>query len=404
MTAEFPTVTDSTHRAWASISLPALTHNLSLVRSRLSSSTEVICVVKGNAYGHGMPVVATHLFAQGVTHFAVATLEEAAQLRALLPTSTLMLLGPLHPSQLAQAYALGLILTISSFNELHALQSFCLQQSCAFAVQLHVDTGLGREGLWHAEALTLARDILACPQLSLVGIFSHLAQGSEPDFTDLQRRRFAATVQSLPVRPRTIHIDASDGITAFASHPGAAPIVNSVRLGRLLYGVATPDDVLQVPASFTPHPVLSLHARIALIKDLPSGTTLGYNRTYTLQRPSRIAIVSAGYLDGIPTALGGVGHALVAGQRAPIVGRVSMDMLAVDITSLSENIQDSITPGSIVTFIGTQGAESISLHQFASAAGMVIWEALGLIGIRVPRVYLAQVPTPAAAVSHTISA
>lgn len=365
-------------RACATLDLSALSHNIAQARRALPPHVQLISIVKGNAYGHGLARVVPALISSGVRHFGVATLSEARELRALTSTATIFLLSPLFPFEVSDALALNVVPMVSSFQEFEMLQAAAQQAGIRWSVQLKVDTGMARAGVWHTQALPLAHQICASAHLQLLGIFTHLAAGADALFTAQQRLIFHDLLRQLPSLPAFVHADASDGFETFPQ--GGDNLCNAVRLGRLQYGLAPFNPLLKSRVSL--RPVLSLRARVALVKDVPAGTTVGYRRTHTCLTPTRIAVVAAGYLDGIPTHLSNRAHLLVHGQRAPIIGRVTMDMTMLDITELSHNIAS----GDVVTIIGTDGGETISLNDLAHLTQQPAWELLSGITARVPRV------------------
>lgn len=369
-------------RACALLDLSALAHNIAEARRALPPHVQLISIVKGNAYSHGLARVVPTLISSGIRHFGVATLSEARELRALTSTATIFLLSPLFPFEVSDALALNVVPMVSSFQEFEMLQAAAQQAGIRWSVQLKVDTGMARAGVWHTHALPLAQQICASAHLQLIGIFTHLAAGADSLFTAQQRLIFHDLLRQLPSLPPFVHLDASDGFQTFSA--SADNLCNAVRLGRLQYGLPPFNPLLKSRVHL--RPVLSLRARVALIKDVPPGTTVGYGRTHTCLTPTRIAVIAAGYLDGIPTHLSNRGHLLVRGQRAPIVGRITMDMTMLDITELSPDI----AVGDVVTIIGTDGAETISLNDLAHLTQQPAWELIANIGPRVARVVLDQ--------------
>jgi alanine racemase len=237
---------------------------------------------------------------------------------------------------------------------------------------------MGRLGVWHEQATELLHTIQQLPHLKLEGIYTHFSSAdSEPSFTRLQRERLLRVLETIPKEGLLIHADNSASLRSLS---GTNPF-NAVRIGLLQFGVPPyPQSALgHVPVE----PVFSFYTRVGLIKDLPAATDISYGRTHQLARDSRIAVLTAGYADGIPLALSNTGAVLIHGQRCPILGRVTMDQTIVDITPLV-----NVEPGETAVLIGSSGAEEITVTEFSQTAGSIPWESLCSITKRVTRVYV----------------
>lgn len=367
-------------RAWAEIDLPALDRNVGRIKAALPPRVRYVAVVKADAYGHGMAEVVSRLLQAGVDCFAVANVEEAARLREIGPQAEILLLSPALTDEYPQALSLGLVSTLSSAAEATTLGNLAQARGQRARVHVKVDTGMGRAGVWHTEAAALLDAVLAHPGLDLRGVYTHFSHADgDAAFTAEQRRIFLAVLGAIPAARRSgllVHADNSSGLDSFAAD---SPF-NAVRVGLLQYGLPPH------PGSFLdrlqPEPVLSFHARVVLVKSLPRGTAVSYGRTHTLTRDSRVAIVAAGYGDGIPTAASGRGQLLIRGQRCPILGRVTMDQTLVDVTDLP-----AAMVGDIATILGHQGAARITVADFCGWADCIPWEALCTLTQRVRRVY-----------------
>ncbi len=367
-------------RAWVEIDLAALDRNVGRIKAALPRGIRYVAVVKANAYGHGMPEVVSRLLQAGIDRFAVANVEEAGQLREIGPEAEILVLSPALPEEWSRAVESGLDLTLSSEDEAEGLAALAAARGARARVHLKVDTGMGRAGAWHEEAPALLARILELPALELRGLYTHFAHADgDPALTAEQRRRFAAVLARVPadVRARlAVHADNSSGLDTFS----ADSPVNAVRVGLLQYGLPPH------PGSFLdrirPEPMLGFHARVVLVKRLPAGATVSYGGTCRLARDSRVAIVSAGYGDGIPTAASNRGQLLIRGRRCPILGRVTMDQTIVDVTDLPE-----ASVGDIATIVGEQGGERITVDDFCAWADCIPWEALCSLTQRVRRVY-----------------
>ncbi len=367
-------------RAWVEIDLTALDRNVGRIQAALPKGMRYVAVVKANAYGHGMPEVVARLLQAGVDSFAVANVEEAARLREIGPEAEILVLSPALPEEWPHALSLGLDLTLSSTSEAEELGALAAQRGLRARVHLKVDTGMGRAGVWYSEAPATLAAVRAHPALHLRGLYTHFANADgDPSFTAEQRRRFLDVLKLMPESERTqllVHADNSSGLDSFAPD---TPF-NAVRVGLLQYGLQPhPGSFL---ASLKPEPMLGFHARVVLVKSLPAGTGLSYGSTYHLKRDSRVAIVSAGYGDGLPTAASNRGHILIQGKRCPILGRVTMDQTLVDVTDLPE-----VKAGEVATLLGRQMADRITVNEFCAWSDCIPWEALCSLTQRVRRVY-----------------
>lgn len=367
-------------RAWVEIDLPAIDRNVGRIKQALPAHVRYVAVVKANAYGHGMPEIATRLLQAGVDCFAVANVGEAARLREIGHDADILLLSPTLPSEMPRAVALDLEVTLNSVAEAEALELFAAAAERKVRVHIKVDTGMGRAGVWHTEARGLIGFVRAATHLDWRGLYTHFSEAdADTDFTAEQRRIFLALLAEVPVAERArllIHADNSAGLESFS----AASPFNAVRIGLMQYGL--PPSAGSFLASLRPEPALSFHARVVLVKDLPAGTAVSYNRTKTLTRASRVAIVAVGYGDGVPTAASNRGQFLIRGRRCPILGRVTMDQTIVDVTDLPE-----AAVGDIATILGAQGGERITVGEFCAWSDCIPWEALCTLTQRVQRVY-----------------
>lgn len=370
----------SSTRAWVEIDLPAIDRNVGRIKQALPPHVRYVAVIKANAYGHGMPEVATRLLQAGVDCFAVANVAEAAVLREVGHDADILLLSPTLPGELVRAVGLDLDITLNSLAEAQSLAKLNRETGRRAKVHVKVDTGMGRSGVWHAEAGALIAFVLTESSFDWRGVFTHFSEADkDTDFTAEQRRIFLRHLAAIPASVRAqllIHADNSAGLESFSA---SAPF-NAVRVGLMQYGL--PPSAGSFLASLRPEPVLSFHARVVLVKDLPAGTAVSYNRTKVLERPTRVAIVAVGYGDGVPTAASNRGEFLIRGQRCPILGRVTMDQTIVDVTEVPE-----VAVGDIATILGAQGQDRITVAEFCGWADCIPWEALCTLTQRVQRVY-----------------
>jgi alanine racemase len=369
-----------TLRCWAEIDLAALERNLRLIRASLPPHMRYVAVVKADAYGHGVHHVAARLMHAGADLFAVANVTEAAALREIGPGWPILILSPLLPGEDAALADGDLAATVSSIAEVTRFETVGRTARRIIPVHLKIDTGMGRTGVWHEAAPTLWAAIRASAHLRLAGVFTHFASpDDDAAFTSEQRRRFLAALNKCgecELKELFIHADNSSGLETL---PGSSPF-NAVRIGLLQFGVLPhPDSLL---AQVRTEPVFSFHTRVGLVKALPKGTTVSYGRTHTLRRDSTVAVLCAGYADGLPRAASNRGHVLIHGMRCPIVGRVTMDQTIVDVTDAPP-----VGCGDEAVLVGRQCGAEITLTEFSRAADTIPWETLTSVTKRVPRVY-----------------
>jgi alanine racemase len=367
-------------RCWAEIDLAALERNLRLIRASLPPHMRYVAVVKADAYGHGLPQTVARLMHAGADLFAVANVSEAEAIRELGPGWPILLLSPLLPEEDRYIAEYDLAATVSTEDEVARFDAVGRAAGKPVAVHLKIDTGMGRLGVWHERAPELYLKIRDAAHVRLAGVFTHFASpDDDPAFTGEQRRRFLTALQrceGLRLDGLFIHADNSAGIETL---PGGSPF-NAVRVGLLQFGVLPhPNSLL---AQVHTEPVFSFHTRVGIVKDLPRGTGISYGRTHTLARDSRVAVLTAGYGDGLPRAASNRAQVLVRGRRCPVLGRVTMDQTIVDVTSVP-----GVERGDEVVLVGRQQGAEISLAEFSRWADTIPWETLCSVTKRVPRIY-----------------
>ncbi|MFH1497486.1 MAG: alanine racemase [Verrucomicrobiota bacterium] len=374
------TATSLPHRCWAEIDLAALERNLRLIRASLPAHMRYVAVVKADAYGHGLPQTAARLMHAGADLFAVANLAEAATLRELSPDWPVLVLSALLPDEDRHAVDYQVALTVSSPEEVDRFEAAAAGAGRPLAVHLKIDTGMGRLGVWHEQAAPLYQKIRDAAHLRLEGVFTHFSSSDEdPGLTDLQRTRFLTALDHLPgLDPSKIFVHA-DNSAGLETYEEAGPF-NAVRVGLLQFGVLPSSGSLL--SEVHTEPVFSFRTRIGLVKTLPAGTRISYGGTHTLARESRVAILTAGYGDGIPRAASNRASVLVRGQRCPVLGRVTMDQTIIDVTDLP-----AAAVGDEAVLVGRQQGAEIDLAEFSARADTIPWETLCSVTKRVPRVY-----------------
>jgi alanine racemase len=366
-------MTAEVFRCWAEIDTSTLRRNAQAVRERIGSA-EFLAVVKANAYGHGMIGVAQAL-ANNVDMFGVANLEEAVALRPAVP-HPIVILGPALPQERAEIVRRKFIPTVSTFDE---AQDFSrLARETPVSVNFKVDTGMGRMGAPEAEALTTFRTIANLPKLHIHSVSTHMPVSDEDvGYTRDQLIRFREILNKFRSQvpgDYKAHVLQSAGTLAFAAEP-----FDIVRPGLMLYGISPLPEHRS-----TVEPVLTWKSRIGLIRDVAAGTSISYGRTFVAPRPMRVATITAGYADGYPRHLSNTDAAfLVSGQRCSLLGRVTMDLMVIDVSGVPDAaISDE------VVLMGKQGRAEIPCSELAERAGTITWEIVTRIGPRVRRVYV----------------
>ncbi|MGE0886605.1 MAG: alanine racemase [Blastocatellales bacterium] len=373
----------SHHRpTWAEVSLSALCQNYQTIKTHLTAETQLMAVVKADAYGHGAVRCAQALSDAGADWFGVALIEEGIELRKTGIIQPIFCLGGIWRGQAQDVIKHNLTTAIYRIDQAEELNARANESGATAAIHLKVDTGMGRLGVPLNEFREFASRLKSLDHIKLEGVFSHLADAdnAKTDFTELQIDRFdeaASILQELGIDLRWRHLSASAGLHAYPQTH-----CNLARAGATLYGLT--GDVLS--PNFPPldvQPVMSLHSRIVMLKTLAAGQSLGYSRSFTTKRESRIATIPIGYADGFSRALSNCGRVIVRGSFAPVVGRVSMDLIMLDVTDVA-----GVELGDEVMLIGEQNGLRISAEDLAEQTGTISYEVVTGISARVPRVYV----------------
>jgi len=343
----------------------------------------VVAVVKADAYGHGAVVVARTLAEAGCKRFAVVTLSEAALLRDAGIDARTLLLGGVHAAEeAAEVVSLGLTPVVHGPADLALLAKAVRRARRAepLPVQVEVDTGMSRMGVAADAAVALLVQLCETPELSLEGTFTHLARADEqdlaPSFEQLSRfREVLREARRAGVAPGEVHVANSAALLVGEPLRGTLPEASAVRPGLMLYGVR---PAPQLAASL--QPVMTLRTRVQLVRDVPAGRGVGYAALFRPEKDTRIATLPAGYADGVPVAASNRGSVLIGGRRFPIVGRVSMDSITVDVGDAK------VSPGDEALLFGASAQGVLPVEEAAEAAGTISYELLTRVGSRVPRV------------------
>jgi alanine racemase len=370
----------------ARVDLEALRANFHAIRDFLSATAAppaIIAVVKANAYGHGAERVALVLEEAGATMLACADIEEGIVLRRAGVRVPILVFGALSVSDLDGVFDYGLTPTISSPGAARAMQAAAARRRTAAGYHLKIDTGMNRLGFRHDNLRRTLPEVLASPNLRLDAVFTHFASADVPDSPvfNAQRVHFEqalATVEQLVAGATPVMRHACNSAALLRD---SRVWYDAVRPGLLLYGIVPPPLASTIPLQ----PVMSLTSRVTAVKGLRPGEGVGYGGRFQAETPRTIAVIPAGYADGLDTRLSGRGHVLIRGKRVPIVGAVSMDMITVDVTDVGD-----VQPGDEVVLLGRQGDESwqqIDAREVAAAVGTIPWEIVCRLGTRIERHY-----------------
>ena len=341
----------------------------------------IVAVVKANAYGHGATTVAGALEAAGASWLAVADIEEGIELRQSGARARILVFGALSVSDLAGVFEYDLTPTIASPAAGRALQTAAHARDARVRYHLKIDTGMHRLGFRHENLRWTLPEVLASPNLDLEAVYTHFATADEPEHPLFEEQRLAfdracSTLRELGARFQLRHAANSAALLR-----DSRVWYDLVRPGLLLHGVVPPP----LASTLNLKPVMSLTSRVVAVKNLRAGESVGYGARFRPDHPIILAVVPAGYADGLDRRLEGHGDVLIRGRRAPIVGAVSMDMLTVDITAIGD-----VNPGDEVVFLGSQGdgpLQSLDAREMAAAISSIPYEVLCRLGSRVHRVY-----------------
>jgi alanine racemase len=393
---------------WADVDLGALAENFHAIRRFVNPPTEkrktprkVLCIVKGNGYGHGGPQVAKALEKAGSDWFGVTCTEEGIALREAGVRKPVLILTGFSPGEEARLIEHNLTAVIHRCDQLEPLDRAAARsgrlsgrsrQSASKKVTFHLkmDTGMNRLGIAPGDVDCFARQLAKCKHLELSGVFTHFASSEvltntrTGEQTRQQEDRFYAALdrmRALGIDPGIVHLANS---AAIATRPETW--ADMVRPGAILYGYHPGYDPVErrpeIEARLPLKPVMSLRTRIINIRSIPEGAGVGYNETFIAKRPSRIAVLAAGYGDGIHRSLGNRGSVLVRGEVAPMVGIVSMDVTMIDVTDVA-----GVEVGDVVTFYGVDGEIVRPANIIARSIGTVTSDLLCAVSQRVPRIY-----------------
>ncbi len=372
----------NSHRCWAEVDLSALRENLAWIRHRVGARVKIMTVVKADAYGHGLKQIAAILMQSGTDVFGVANLAEAHAIRSVGEGWPILMLGAALPDELEMLVREEVMATISTLEEARRISAVAVKLARSVRLHVKVDTGMGRLGAPPREARQLIREAARLPGLKVCGLYTHYSSvETDAEFSRGQRQQFQRLLQSLGKGGRKFQfLHANNSAALFLEE---SSIFNTVRPGLLVYGVAPPGK-RQVASSLKDNlrPALAWKCRVSLVKEIPEGTPLSYGGIFVSPRPMRVATLTAGYGDGYLRSGSNRAQVLISGERCPVLGRITMDQMIVDVSHLART-----KSGDEVVLIGSQKRESITVNDLAEWCATVPWEVLTNITYRVPRVY-----------------
>ena len=366
---------------WIEVDLSAIGHNVDQLRSQIKPDTQLLVPLKANAYGHGAIAVGKYLEEKGVDFFGVASIDEAVTLRQGGIRTPILILNTILEEEVEAVFDHQLTQTVCTEELAIRFNQRASLLGKKIPVHVKVDTGMGRIGIWHEEALELVRFIRGLPYLDVQGLFTHLAtaDGTGPEATQHQIASFRTLVGRLEkesLLPPLLHVANSAGLLAHA-----ASHFNLVRPGLAVYGISPFTEKNR--SSISLHSALSLKSKICFLKKVARGRRISYGGTYTTDKETVIATVPIGYADGYNRLLSNKGKVLVRGRRAPVAGRVCMDQLMIDVGQIP-----AVGVGDEVVLIGRQGTEEITVNEIAIHCKTIPYEVLCWFSARIPRLYL----------------
>lgn len=365
-------------RAWIELNMKNLAHNIEQLQSVLSDGCEIMPAIKANAYGHGAVLIGTALQEMGIRDFCVATVNEAVELREAGIRGQILILGYTSPYQFEALHRYRLTQTIVDLDYAKMLNE------CGYPINAHVgiDTGMHRLGI-NSEDMESILYVWRLSNIKITGVFSHLcvSDGSseeDKEYTLKQVGKFNSVINNLHlsgIKDFKTHIQGSYGVLNYPELQ-----FDYARIGIALYGVLS-NSLDTIAAETSLRPVLALKSRVECIKILYEGDALGYGLAYTAHSEIKVAVVSIGYADGIPRELSGIGHVLLRGKKVPIIGRICMDQLFIDVTTVHD-----AKAGDEVVLIGRSGHMEICVSEIADDSHTITNEILSRLGNRLERI------------------
>lgn len=365
---------------WVEIDLDAIAFNCQQIKKWIGEKTELMAVIKGNAYGHGIAMVAKTALENGATRFAAARVDEGVVVRQAGIDAPVLVLGYVPAEEMETVVKWRITPPIMHWHTAKAVSEISSSQGVVTPIHVKVDTGMGRFGLMPNEVVDFVKGLIELPGIRLEGLYTQFAVADEADktYTYKQFEIYKGVLKDL--EEAGIHIPIRHVCNSAATLNFPEMHLDMVRCGTAIYG--------HYPSPVTDHsvplrPAMALKSRVGRIRTLPAGSSISYGRTYTTTRPTTVALVPIGFGDGLSRQLSNKGSVLIKGKRAPIVGRVCMDQCIVDVSGIPEAQQDDE-----VVLFGQQDGAEITAEEIASLMDSINYVVLAAVSARVPRVYL----------------
>ena len=372
----------NTERVSATVNLNNIRYNIEQVSKRIAKGTGIMAVIKADGYGHGAVAVARTLAGMdSVWGYAVATIDEAMEIVHIGCEKPILILGYVPPSMYGLAVTNGIRIPVFDLHSASKINAVAGQLGMKCKVHIKVDTGMGRIGIEPSDrGLEFVRQVSLMGNLEIEGIFTHFARADEKDKKNALHQAKLFKDFTAKLEDEGIHIPLKHCSNSAAIIDMPDLHMDIVRSGIITYGLWPSDEVDKHNIDLKP--AMEIKSAVIYIKDIEKGTPVSYGGTYVAEKTTRVATVSIGYADGFPRSLSNKGIVLIKGKRYHVIGRVCMDQLMVDI-----EMNDEISVGDVVTIVGRDGDEEITMDEFAALSDRINYEAVCDIGKRVPRVY-----------------
>lgn len=366
---------------WLEINLDAIAHNIKKIRQIVGENTQIIAVVKANAYGHGAVEVSETLLENGVTMLGVGVIEEGIALRAAGIKAPILVCGLTTDDQLEPLVMYNLSATVCKLETIQALSRIASKNKKKVCVHIKIDTGMGRLGIPGEDTLNFVKEIGKMKNIEIEGIFTHFAASNEEDgnYTRKQFEKYKKAL--LELERERINIPLNHVANSTAILNSSRFHLDAVRPGIIVYGLFPSPKTKQIVQL---RPAAEFKTKIIFLKKVSAGKSVGYGKTYTTSKPTRIATLPVGYADGYSWLLSNKGEVLLRGERAPIIGRICMDLCMIDVTHI-----EGVQIGDEVVLWGKQGSKMISVEEVAQKTGSIVYEVICMVDKeRVPKIFI----------------
>jgi len=371
--------TDHIYRpTWVEIDLEALEYNYRRLKNIAGKDVKILSVVKSDAYGHGLTEVSRTLNKCRADYFGVASIGEAIRLRDAHINAPILVFGNISPFHAGAILDYDLTQTIFTKKAAMFLNHTAKKRKRKARVHIKIDTGMGRLGIWHAQAFDFIKEIMRLPFIDIEGVYSHLSSAdTDNKFTDRQISHFRNLIKK--IQDSNIHIPFFHIANSIGQIDYKHSHFNMVRPGLVIYGIYPTD---KMRSKLKLKPIMSFRSKIIYIKRVPKGRSISYGRTFITRRPMTIATIPVGYKDGYSRSLSNKSEVLIRGKRCKVLGRVCMDQMMVDVSNVKR-----VKHGDIVVLIGNFGKETVSAEEIASLSGTIAYEVVCNIGSSTVRIY-----------------